>query len=264
MCAAVTIVRRRAWSSATVGKTTAGREHAVLEQPVENRSPRRFADDDRRDRRLREARVEAEARELRLEPLRVRPQPLVQLRLVLQHPDRLAARRDDGGRMGRREEERPCALDEDVAQRLAAGDVAARATPTAFDSVPTWIATRPCEPEVVTEPRPLSPRTPEACASSTNTAAPYGLGRLDDPGQRRDVAVHREHAVGHDEDQPVRRPVRRGPVRGPRRSISRSASTSLCGKTLRGAFERRIPSMIEAWFSASRDDQVLLAGDRPG
>ena len=40
------------------------------------------------------------------------------------HADRLAARGDDGRRMGRREQERPCPLDEDVAQRLAAGDVA--------------------------------------------------------------------------------------------------------------------------------------------
>ncbi len=31
---------------------------------------------------------------------------------------------------------------------------------------------------------------------------PERLGRLDDPGEWRDVAIHREHAVGDDQDQP--------------------------------------------------------------
>ena len=45
-------------------------------------------------------------------------------------------------------------------------------TPTAFDSVPTWTATRPSSPKWLTDPRPSLPSTPDACASSTITAAP--------------------------------------------------------------------------------------------
>src|SRR5436190_14666067 len=44
-------------------------------------------------------------------------------------------------------------------------------TPTALLSVPTWIATRPWSPKWSTEPRPSLPRTPDAWASSTKTAA---------------------------------------------------------------------------------------------
>jgi hypothetical protein len=49
-------------------------------------------------------------------------------------------------------------------------------------SVPTWIATRPCSPKWSTDPRPSRPRTPDAWASSTKTAALADLGRFDDPG----------------------------------------------------------------------------------
>ena len=66
-----------------------------------------------------------EPRQLRLEPPGVGPQALVQLRLLLHDPDRLAARGGDGGRVARGEQERPRALDEDVAQGLRARDVAA-------------------------------------------------------------------------------------------------------------------------------------------
>ena len=41
------------------------------------------------------------------------------------------------------------------------------------------------------------------------------------------------------------------PVSRASRRISRKAATSACGKIWRGAFDSRMPSMIEAWFSAS-------------
>ena len=80
MCAAVTIVRIRARSSATVGKTTEVAEHALLEQPV-GEADRRLAvaQDHGRDRRLAVADVEAEAAQLGLEAAGVRPQPLDEL-----------------------------------------------------------------------------------------------------------------------------------------------------------------------------------------
>jgi hypothetical protein len=46
-------------------------------------------------------------------------------------------------------------------------------------------------------------------------------------------------------------PVSGRPTSLASRSTSRSASTSLCGKTFRGAFDIRMPSMIDAWFRLS-------------
>ena len=86
----------------------------------------RLAQDDRGDGRLRDARVEAQVLEALLEEARVRPEPLDALRLVLQDVDRGEAGGRHGGRMRRGEEERPRPLDEEVAQVLPAGDVAAQ------------------------------------------------------------------------------------------------------------------------------------------
>ena len=45
-------------------------------------------------------------------------------------------------------------------------------TPIAFESVPTWMSTRPCRPKWSTVPAPPVPRTPDACASSIIMIAP--------------------------------------------------------------------------------------------
>ena len=59
---------------------------------------------------------------------------------------------------------------------------------------------------------------------------PERLGRLDDAGEWSDVAVHAEHAVGHDEDEPVRRAIAVAAVLASLgRGSSRRASTSPCG-----------------------------------
>ena len=149
------------------------REHALVEQAVREPDRQlRVAEDDRRDRRLAVPDVEAEAAQLRLEPAGVRPQPLVELGLVLHDPDRLDAGGGDGGRVARGEQERPGPLDEDVAQRLRARDVAAEhadrlATASRPGSRPARRARsgRPC-------PGRPCPGRPLACASSTITAAP--------------------------------------------------------------------------------------------
>ena len=79
--AAVTIVRRRARSMAHRRVDDRGGEDAGLEEPVaEADGGLRVAHDDGRDGRLGRARVEAEARQLRLEATRVGPEPLEQRR----------------------------------------------------------------------------------------------------------------------------------------------------------------------------------------
>ena len=174
VCAAVTIVRMRALSSATVGKTTGWAKTPSSRSRSLNRpAVGRVAHHHRRDRRLADARVEAEPGQLALEPARVRPEPLDELRLLLEDADRLAAGRGDGRRVGGREEERPRALDEDVAEGLRAGDVAAEHADRLARACPTWMATRPWSPKWSTVPRPFRPRTPDAWASSTKTAASY-------------------------------------------------------------------------------------------
>ena len=160
----------------------------------------------------------------------VRPEPLLQLGLLLHDPDRLAAGGHDGRRMGRREEERAGALGEDLAQGLRCRPRTRRATPTAFDSVPTWMATRPCSPKWSTRPAAVPPEHARGMGVVDHDGRAVRLGRLDDPGEWRDVAVHAEDAVGHDEDQPVRRrPHRAGRSRAPRAGSRASASTSPCG-----------------------------------
>src|SRR5258706_14050436 len=77
-------------------------EHPFVEEALaESAGGVGIAHHDRRDRRLRAADVEPEPSELRLEPARIPPEPLEQLRLLLHDPDRLATGLDDGRRMRR-------------------------------------------------------------------------------------------------------------------------------------------------------------------
>ena len=88
VCVAVTMVRTRALSRATVGKRDALREDALLEQPIRQlHRQRAVADDDRRDRALADAGVEAERLQARLEEARVLPEPVDDLRLLQQQVD---------------------------------------------------------------------------------------------------------------------------------------------------------------------------------
>ncbi len=70
------------------------------------------------------------------------------------------------------------------------------------------------------------------------------LGDLDERRERRDVAVHREHAVG-DQQLAAARPASSRRAARPRDPASR------CSNTLISARDSRAPSMIEAWFSRS-------------
>ncbi len=64
------------------------------------------------------------------------------------------------------------------------------------------MSTRPDTPQCSGVPRPVGPKNPVAWLSSTITSAPYRSARSQSCRQRRDVAVHGEHAIGHDQPRP--------------------------------------------------------------
>ena len=182
--------------------------------------------------------------ELGLEAPRVRPEPLDQLRLLLEDPDRLAAGGRDGRRVRGGEEERAGALDEDVAQGLRAGDVAAQ------DADGLATACRPgSRPGRGARsgrrvPRPFRPSTPDAWASSTKTATSSyssaastisGSGAMSPSMLKTPSVTTRISRYGAD------RPA--GPWRGPRARSSRRAVDVLvrdrpCGAPWTGACRR--------------------------
>src|SRR3989442_10369387 len=107
-------------------KRDALREHALPEEPIRQlHRERAVADDDRRDRALAQAGVEAERIEARFEEARVLPQPIDDLWLLFEHVERRDARGGDARRMRGREEKRPRAMIQTLDQRLTTGDVAA-------------------------------------------------------------------------------------------------------------------------------------------
>ena len=90
--------------------------------------------------------------------------------------------------------------------RAAAGSRSASASPrrtrrtcrAALPSVHIRIGTSSTpRPASSTAPAPVAPSTPKPCASSTSSCAPVSLAGGGDLTQRRNVAIHAEHAVGH-------------------------------------------------------------------
>ena len=126
----------------------------------------------------------------------------MQLRLLLHDLERRAARGHDGRRMGRREQERPGPLDQDVAQVLAAGDVAAEGADSLRQG-PDLDGNPAVQPEVVDGAASIPPQHARRVGVVDEHGRPDLLGRLHDPGERGNVAVHAEHPIGHDEDQAV-------------------------------------------------------------
>ena len=115
----MTIVRSRDLSMATVGKTTGWAKtpssiSRSLKRPAVSGSPIMTGVIGVSEAPVSKPRRVSSA----LNVAGVGPEPFLQLGLVLHHPDRLAAGRDDGRWMRRREEERPRALGQDLAQCL--------------------------------------------------------------------------------------------------------------------------------------------------
>ena len=144
---------------------------------------------------------------------------------------------------------------EDVAQRLRARDVAAEHA-DGLRSVPTWIATRPWSPKWSTEPRPFRPRTPDAWASSTKTAAPNSSAASTMPGSgAMSPSIENTPSV-------TTRISRYGPPRrrGPFSRASRRTSRSAVDVRVRVDLARRLrqahPVDDRGVVERVRDDQV--------
>ncbi len=82
-----------------------------------------------------------------------------------------------------------------AARRSASQATNPPATPSALPPVCTVASTRSLSPAAATAPAPC-PNRPVAWASSTMTCAPVRLGCGRQGPQRRQVAVHAEHALG--------------------------------------------------------------------
>ena len=228
--AAVTIVRNRDLSIATVGNTTGwAKTPSSISRAREASGGVGVAHHHRRDRRLGAARVEAQTRQLGLEPAGVGPQPLLQLGLLLHDPDGLATGRHDRRRMRGGEEERAGPLGEDLAQGRRAGDVAAERADRLRQRA-DLDRDAAVQPEVVDRPAAVRPSTPDAWASSTMTAAPNASAASTIPGSgAMSPSIEKTPSV----TTRIRRygsPVPSRP-RSTRlaRGSSRSASTSACG-----------------------------------
>ena len=211
-----------------------GTEHALLEEPPRERLRQLLvAGDHRGDRRLARAGVEAERRagpslnapvfaHSRAEPVG----------LVVD--DRRAPRCRRRPRPAARSSRTGTGARGSGATRSGAPGPAMNppSTPIAFESVPTWMSTRPWSPKWSTVPAPPVPSTPERVRVVDHHDRAVPLGDLDEVGQRSDVAVHREHAVG---DQQLAAPRscrlgradgRRDPRPGGRRPRSRPATAA--------------------------------------
>ena len=73
------------------------------------------------------------------------------------------------------------------------------APPSALPSVPVITSTSPRSPKCSTVPRPVSPSTPTPCESSTIDDRVVLARELDDLRELREIALHREDAVGDDQ-----------------------------------------------------------------
>ena len=178
-------------------------EHALLQQPVAEPAGRgRVAHHHRCDRRLGDAGIEAEPGEFGLEPTGIRPETFDEFRLVLEDLDRGDARSRDGGWVRCREEERPRAVVQELDQVAAAAHVSAQHADRLGER-PHLNVHASIQAEVIDGAAPVAPEHAGRVRVVDEDRRPELLGRLDDPGEWRDVAVHAEHAVRHDKDQPV-------------------------------------------------------------
>ena len=201
---AVTMVRTRALSRATVGNAMPCAKTPSCEQAVRQlHRQRAVADDDRGDRAFAQAGVEAERLQSGLEEPRVLPQPVDDLRFLLQHVQRRDARGRDGGRVRCREEKRARAVIEELDQRAAAGDVAAKRADRLRQRADLDIHP-PVHAEVIDGAAAVPAEHAAGVRVVHHHDAAEFLGDVAQRRQRAEVAVHAEHAVG-DEQLALRR-----------------------------------------------------------
>ena len=118
------------------------------------------------------------------------------------------------------------------------------APPSAFPSVPVRMSTRSRTPNSSGVPRPASPTNPTAWESSTSTIAPNSSARsqISSSGANEPSIEKTPSVTTHTRRAP--------PARAASSWLRRSAMSALRYRK-RAALERRMPSMIEAWFSSS-------------
>ena len=214
VCVAVTMVRTRALSRATVGKRDALREDAFLEQPSDSFIASAPSPTMTGVIGLSLSPVlKPERLQSGLEEPRVLPQPLDDLRLLLEHVERRDARGGDGRRMRRREQKRPRAVIEELDQRAAAGDVAAERADRLRQRADLDVHAA-VHAEVIDGAAAVPPEHAAGVRIVHHHDAAEFLGEVAQRRQRAEVAVHAEHAVGDEQLALRRRQLRDDAPRG--------------------------------------------------
>ena len=151
----------------------------------------------------------------------------------------MAARQVGGDRrrMRGREQERPGAVVQEVDQRAAAGDVAAERADRLRQRADLDVDAA-VHAEMIDGAAAVAAEHAAGVRVVDHHDAAVFLGQRAQRRQRPEVAVHAEDAVG-DQQLALRRPAARA-------RIARAASTSLCGNTLIVARLKRQPSMMLA------------------
>ena len=197
-------------------KRDALREHAFLKQPIRQLHRKgALTRDHRRDRTLAEAGVESERFEPFLEEPRVLPEPIDDLRFLLQHVDRGDAGGGDRRRMRRREQERTRAMIEKLDQRLAARDVPAERADR-LRQRPDLNVHAAVHPEMIDRAAPVLAEHPAGVRIVHHHDAPELFGQRAQLGHHPDIAVHAEDTVGDEQLALVRRQLLQDFARGGR------------------------------------------------
>jgi hypothetical protein len=116
----------------------------------------------------------------------------------IEHLQRRDAGGRDGGRVGRREEERPRAVVQEVDQVPVAGDVAAEG-PDRLRQRPDLDVHPPVHPEVIDRPAAAGPEDAAGMCVVHHHDAAGLLGDVAEFRQRAEIAVHAEDAVGDEQ-----------------------------------------------------------------
>ena len=182
------------------GEAEPGDEDALVEEARRQRHRLgRLADDDRDDRRLAVERPEAGVDEHLPEDTRVLAQPREELRPPEHELDRAERAACHRRRKRVREELRARALGEDVADLLRGRDVAARRSAERLAERAGDDVDLAEQPEVLDGPAPRLPENAHAVRVVDDHDRVVLARELDDLGELREVAFHREDAVGDDQ-----------------------------------------------------------------
>ena len=139
--------------------------------------------------------VEAERMQPFLEERGVRPEPLESVRFVADDVERGDASGDDGGRRARGEQERPPAVLQPLDQMRWTGDEATQDTDGLRER--SHLDVHPAvQAEVIDGAGAPVPEHAARVRVVDHHDRAVLLSDLDEPRERRDVAVHGEHTVG--------------------------------------------------------------------